>query len=148
MAGSAGVMVSRALVEMCVVGWDNLPRTLLMYQTNMLRSSESYFHTVACNHKEYQNTTVNHSLRVSAAQLSLHNMLRTGAPFANAIHRPQLLDAIDAHLARHRHHRHPYDSDSDSDSDDVVVPSADSSRLQNLLLNLLHPHHFRPNQCN
>lgn len=60
--GSAWMVLTRSFLEFSIFGWDNLPRTLLMYYTNVLSSPEGYFHTVICNHKDYQNTTVNHDL--------------------------------------------------------------------------------------
>ncbi|KAL6007431.1 hypothetical protein ACLOJK_032928 [Asimina triloba] len=61
--GSPWVILSRPFVEFCTLGWDNLPRTLLMFFTNVILSEEGYFHTVACNAPEFQNTTVNADLR-------------------------------------------------------------------------------------
>ncbi|KAG8096549.1 hypothetical protein GUJ93_ZPchr0013g35653 [Zizania palustris] len=51
--GSSWVVLSRSFLEFCLLGWDNLPRTLLMYFANFLSSSESYFHTVICNSKQW-----------------------------------------------------------------------------------------------
>ena len=60
--GSAWMMLSRPFIEYILWGWDNLPRTVLMYYANFLSSPEGYFHTVICNAEEFQNTTVNHDL--------------------------------------------------------------------------------------
>ncbi|RZC70242.1 hypothetical protein C5167_033368 [Papaver somniferum] len=60
---SPWVTLSRSFVEFCVLGWDNLPRTLLMYFTNVILSQEGYFHSVICNSPEFQNTTINSDLR-------------------------------------------------------------------------------------
>ncbi|KAL4579726.1 hypothetical protein LXL04_015889 [Taraxacum kok-saghyz] len=48
--------------EYCIIGYENLPRTLLLYYTNFVSSPEGYFQTVICNSKQYKNTTVNHDL--------------------------------------------------------------------------------------
>ncbi|KAF2306863.1 hypothetical protein GH714_022153 [Hevea brasiliensis] len=48
--------------EYCIVGWDNLPRTLLLYYANFLSSLEGYFQTLICNHEDYKNATANHDL--------------------------------------------------------------------------------------
>uniref|UniRef100_A0ACD5VS43 Uncharacterized protein n=1 Tax=Avena sativa TaxID=4498 RepID=A0ACD5VS43_AVESA len=40
--GSAWTMLSRHFVEYCVLGWDNLPRTLLLYHANLVSSPEFY----------------------------------------------------------------------------------------------------------
>ncbi|CAL9062314.1 unnamed protein product [Musa banksii] len=61
--GSPWVILSRAFVEHCIRGSDNLPRKLLMYFANVAYSMESYFQTVICNSPEFQNTTVNTDLR-------------------------------------------------------------------------------------
>ncbi|GKV38321.1 hypothetical protein SLEP1_g46245 [Rubroshorea leprosula] len=60
--GSAWMVLSRSFVEYCVWGWDNLPRTLLMYYTNFVSSPEGYFQTVICNAPEFSQTVVNHDL--------------------------------------------------------------------------------------
>lgn len=61
--GSPWVILSRSFLEYCVLGWDNMPRTLLMYFTNVILSQEGYFHSVICNAPEFKNTTVNNDLR-------------------------------------------------------------------------------------
>ncbi|TKY69279.1 Xylosyltransferase 2 [Spatholobus suberectus] len=61
--GSPWVFLSRSFLEFCIFGWDNLPRTLLMYFTNVKLSQEGYFHSVICNAPEFKNTTVNGDLR-------------------------------------------------------------------------------------
>ncbi|KAF9625585.1 hypothetical protein IFM89_024358 [Coptis chinensis] len=61
--GSPWVLLSRSFLEYCVLGWDNMPRTLLMYFTNVMLSQEGYFHSVICNSPEFKNMTVNNDLR-------------------------------------------------------------------------------------
>lgn len=56
------MVLSRSFVEYCIWGWDNLPRTLLMYYTNFVSSPEGYFQTVICNAPEFAKTAVNHDL--------------------------------------------------------------------------------------
>ncbi|VAH03689.1 unnamed protein product [Triticum turgidum subsp. durum] len=60
--GSAWTMLSRRFAEYCVMGWDNLARTLLLYHANLVSSPEFYFQTVACNSREFRNATVNSDL--------------------------------------------------------------------------------------
>ncbi|KAK6132669.1 hypothetical protein DH2020_033585 [Rehmannia glutinosa] len=60
--GSAWMILSRAFVEYCIWGWDNLPRTLLMYYSNFVSSPEGYFQTVICNAPEFVPTVVNHDM--------------------------------------------------------------------------------------
>ncbi|KAL0404668.1 UNVERIFIED_CONTAM: Beta-glucuronosyltransferase GlcAT14A [Sesamum radiatum] len=60
--GSAWTILSRSFAEYCIVGWDNLPRTLLLYYTNFVSSPEGYFQTLLCNSEDFKNKTVNHDL--------------------------------------------------------------------------------------
>ncbi|XP_074290413.1 beta-glucuronosyltransferase GlcAT14B-like [Silene latifolia] len=64
--GSAWMVLSHEFVEYLIWGWDNLPRTLLMYYTNFVSSPEGYFHTVICNAPEFAKTVVNHDLHYIA----------------------------------------------------------------------------------
>lgn len=93
------------------MGWDNLPRVLLMYYTNFVSSPEGYFHTVLCNSPEFKNTTVNHDLRYIAwdnppkqhpLALTLkdfQNMTSSGAPFARKFSKDDpVLSFIDKQL--------------------------------------------------
>lgn len=61
--GSPWLIVTRAFMEYCVQGWDNIPRKLLMYFSNTANPLGSYFHTVLCNSPDFQNTTVSNDLR-------------------------------------------------------------------------------------
>ena len=54
-AGSAWTMLSRSFAEYVTMGWDNLPRTLLLYHANIISSPEFYFQTVACNSRRFRN---------------------------------------------------------------------------------------------
>lgn len=92
--GSPWVILTRSFLEYCVYGWDNLPRKLLMYFTNVPYSIEAYFQTVICNTPEFQNTTVNTDLRyflwddppklepVFLNQSHYKPMIKSGAAFA------------------------------------------------------------------
>uniref|UniRef100_A0A453H477 Uncharacterized protein n=1 Tax=Aegilops tauschii subsp. strangulata TaxID=200361 RepID=A0A453H477_AEGTS len=108
---SAWMVLSRPFVEYLIWGWDNLPRTVLMYYANFISSPEGYFHTVACNADEFRNTTVNHDLHYIAWDnppmqhphlLTLADwdgMLASAAPFARKFRRDDpVLDRIDADL--------------------------------------------------
>uniref|UniRef100_A0A0D9VSI5 Uncharacterized protein n=1 Tax=Leersia perrieri TaxID=77586 RepID=A0A0D9VSI5_9ORYZ len=111
--GSSWVIISRSFLEFCLLGWDNLPRTLLMYFANFFSSSEGYFHTVICNSKYYQNTTVNDDLRFMAwdnpprtnpVNLTTEHfdaIANSGAPFAhNFASDNPVLDMIDTKLLK------------------------------------------------
>ncbi|KAL0739058.1 hypothetical protein Bca4012_015268 [Brassica carinata] len=109
--GSAWMVLSRSFVEYCIWGWDNLPRTLLMYYTNFLSTPEGYFQTVICNTPEYSNTVVNHDLHYISwdrppkqhpRTLNISDterMIASGAVFARKFkHNDPALDKIDTEL--------------------------------------------------
>ncbi|KAL5722118.1 hypothetical protein ACHQM5_005677 [Ranunculus cassubicifolius] len=111
--GSPWVTLSRSFLEYCILGWDNMPRTLLMYFTNVLLSQEGYFHSVVCNSPEFQNTTVNTDLRymvwdnppkMEPRYLDVDDydkMAKSGAAFARQFHRDELvLSVIDKKILR------------------------------------------------
>ncbi|XP_049412424.1 beta-glucuronosyltransferase GlcAT14B-like [Solanum stenotomum] len=114
-AGSAWMILSRAFVEYCIWGWDNLPRTLLMYYTNFVSSPEGYFQTVACNAPEFATTVINHDLHFISwdrpPKQHPHNlnindtsrMIASGAAFARKFRRDDpVLDKIDKELLRRK----------------------------------------------
>ncbi|KAH9623932.1 hypothetical protein KSS87_010520 [Heliosperma pusillum] len=109
--GSAWMMLSRPFVEYCLWGWDNLPRTVLMYYANFLSSPEGYFHSVICNVEEFKNTTVNHDLHFISwdtppkqhphflTRDDFQLMVNSNAPFARKFGRKEsVLDQIDSEL--------------------------------------------------
>ncbi|KAF0904674.1 hypothetical protein E2562_036075 [Oryza meyeriana var. granulata] len=109
--GSAWMMLTHQFMEYCIWGWDNLPRTVLMYYANFLSSPEGYFHTVICNVPEFRNTTVNHDLHFISWDnppkqhphyLTLNDfdgMVNSNAPFARKFGREDpVLDKIDQEL--------------------------------------------------
>jgi protein xylosyltransferase len=109
--GSAWVALSRDFVEYTVWGWDNLPRTLLMYYTNFVSSPEGYFQTLLCNAPRFVRTVANHDLHHiqwdvpprqhphALALADMPAMVGSGAPFARKFPRDDpVLDAIDEHL--------------------------------------------------
>jgi beta-glucuronosyltransferase len=110
-SGSAWMMLTHQFIEYCIWGWDNLPRTVLMYYANFLSSPEGYFHTVICNVPEFRNTTVNHDLHFISWDnppkqhphyLTLgdyDSMVNSNAPFARKFGREEpVLDKIDQEL--------------------------------------------------
>ncbi|MQM04744.1 hypothetical protein Taro_037546 [Colocasia esculenta] len=113
--GSAWMMLTRHFVEFCLWGWDNLPRTVLMYYANFLSSPEGYFHTVICNVDEFRNTTVNHDLHFiswdNPPKQHPHfltvgefpRMVSSNAPFARKFSRDEpVLDKVDSELLGRR----------------------------------------------
>jgi len=105
------MMLSRDFVEYCIWGWDNLPRTLLMYYTNFISTPEGYFQTVICNSPEFAHTVVNHDLHFISwdnppkqhpRTLTIEDtskMVSSNAPFARKFKRNDpVLDKIDSDL--------------------------------------------------
>ncbi|KAI3443023.1 uncharacterized protein J3R85_000375 [Psidium guajava] len=170
--GSAWVVLTKSFLEFCVWGWDNLPRTLLMYYTNFLSSPEGYFHTVVCNHKDYQNTTVNHDLHysmwdsppkqhpIALTMEHFDDMVQSGAPFARKFEKDDpVLNRIDKELLMRLDGRFTpggwcmgssragKDPCLVSGSPVVIKPTLSSRRLEKLIANLLDPETFRSKQC-
>jgi protein xylosyltransferase len=166
------VILSRGFTEYCIHGWDNLPRTLLLYYTNFVSSPESYFHTVICNSREFRNTTVNTDLRyilwdnpprqhpITLSMEHFGAMVESGAAFARKfVSGDSVLDKIDDELlGRRQGHVVPGawcighgNSDSDACSvpgdPNLLRPTAASTRLESLLLSRLSPDSFRSSQC-
>ncbi|CAK9176512.1 unnamed protein product [Ilex paraguariensis] len=112
--GSSHVILSRKLVEFSILGWDNFPRTLLLYFSNTRFSHRGYFQTLACNSKGFSNTVINSNLRciewddpgvrepLYLKSSYLKSMQASGAAFAGkfAANDPAL-DVIDS-LVLHR----------------------------------------------
>ncbi|XP_054816225.1 beta-glucuronosyltransferase GlcAT14A-like isoform X1 [Prosopis cineraria] len=109
--GSAWMVLSRSFVEYVVLGWDNLPRTLLMYYTNFVSSPEGYFQTVICNVPEMAETAVNSDLHYISWDkppkqhphvLNINDtrsMIASNAPFARKFKQDDVvLDLIDKEL--------------------------------------------------
>ncbi|KAJ7547283.1 hypothetical protein O6H91_08G078300 [Diphasiastrum complanatum] len=170
--GSAWVALTRPFVEFCIIGWENLPRTVLMYYTNFVSSPEGYFHTVICNSREFRNTTVNHDLHfimwdnppkqhpLSLGIANFENMTESGAPFARKFEKDDpVLDRIDKELLGRREGRltpggwclgssiggrDPCTVMGDAS---VLTPGPGARRFGELILNLLSPEKFRHNQC-
>ncbi|KAL8144504.1 hypothetical protein V2J09_017536 [Rumex salicifolius] len=171
--GSAWMVLSRPFIDYCIWGWDNLPRTALMYYSNFLSSPEGYFHTVICNAKEFNATAVNSDLHFISWDnppkqhphyLRLDDFSRmrdSNAPFARKFPKDDpVLDKIDAVLLS----RGPgmvvpggwcvggtengSDPCSVSGSTTVLRPTHGAKRLETLISYLLSPEKFKPNQCN
>ncbi|KAF5766005.1 putative glycosyl transferase, family 14 [Helianthus annuus] len=170
--GSAWMVLSRPFIDFCIWGWDNLPRTVLMYYANFISSPEGYFHTVICNAKEFRNTTVNSDLHFISWDnppkqhphyLTLEDMskmVESNAPFARKFHQDEpVLDKIDSDLL----FRGPDmivpggwcigSRENGSDPCSVVGnltrldPTSGAKRLEILVNSLLSDESFRPRQC-
>ncbi|KAL9223991.1 hypothetical protein vseg_000068 [Gypsophila vaccaria] len=165
--GSAWMMLSRPFVEYCLWGWDNLPRTVLMYYANFLSSPEGYFHTVICNVEEFKNTTVNHDLHFISWDTppkqhphflttdDYQQMVSSNAPFARKFGRKEsVLDKIDSELlGRDASGFVPGKWLKSENRTSTVVnttalkPGFGADRLKRLLTKLLSVENFHPRQC-
>lgn len=164
------MILTRSFVEYCIWGWDNLPRTILMYYTNFVSSPEGYFHTVICNTEEFRNTAINHDLHYiawdsppkqhpkSLTIKDFDNMVNSSAPFARKFAKDDpALDRIDRELLRRANRFAPgawcvgntengADPCSLRGDDSVFRPGPGASRLQELTEKLLSEE-FRSKQC-
>lgn len=169
-AGSAWAILSRSFVEYCIWGWDNLPRTILMYYTNFISSPEGYFHTVICNTEEYRHTAINHDLHYiawdsppkqhpkSLTIKDFDNMVNSSAPFARKFAKDDpVLAKIDKELLGRTNRFTPgswcigssegaVDPCSSVGDDSVFKPGPGAVRLKVLIKKLLS-NEFRDKQC-
>lgn len=170
--GSAWMALSRPFVDYCIWGWDNLPRTVLMYYANFLSSPEGYFHTVMCNAQEFRNTTVNHDLHFISWDnppkqhphiltiADMPRMIESNAPFARKFrHDDPVLDKIDANLLGRGQgmfvpggwcigsRKNGSDPCSVAGNSTILRPGTGAKRLENLISSLLSQENFRPRQC-
>ncbi|KAF9663629.1 hypothetical protein SADUNF_Sadunf17G0071300 [Salix dunnii] len=170
--GSAWMVLSRPFIDYTIWGWDNLPRTVLMYYANFISSPEGYFHTVICNAQEFLNTTVNSDLHFISwdnppkqhpHHLNLADMQRmidSNAPFARKF--PQddpVLDKIDSELLSRGpgmftpggwcigRRENGTDPCSAIGNTTVLRPGPGAKRLETLISTLLSNENFRPRQC-
>ncbi|KAM5581493.1 beta-glucuronosyltransferase GlcAT14B [Rosa sericea] len=170
--GSAWMALSKPFIDYCIWGWDNLPRTVLMYYANFISSPEGYFHTVICNAQEFRNTTVNTDLhfitwdnppKQHPHHLNLGDMQRmisSNAPFARKFRKDDpVLDKIDSELlfkgpgmlvpggwctGRRENGSDPC---SVIGNTTVLRPSPGAKRLELLISSLMSNENFRPKQC-
>ncbi|TXG66423.1 hypothetical protein EZV62_007698 [Acer yangbiense] len=171
--GSAWTILSRSFAEYCIVGWDNLPRTLLLYYSNFVSSPEGYFQTVACNSEDYKNTTVNHDLHYitwdnppkqhprSLGTKDFRRMVLSSRPFARKFKQNNLvLDKIDRDLLKKHRRRYTYGgwcietgkkpetcSGFHSENYGILRPGPGSRRLKNMLTRLLSARNLTRRQC-
>ncbi|CAF2166694.1 unnamed protein product [Brassica rapa subsp. narinosa] len=170
--GSAWMALSRPFIDYCIWGWDNLPRTVLMYYSNFLSSPEGYFHTVLCNAEEFRNTTVNSDLHFITwdnppkqhphhlTLADMDRMVNSNAPFARKFRREDpVLDKIDEELLNRGFgmptpggwcigsHENGTDPCAVIGDTDVIRPGPGARRLESLVTSLLSTENFRPKQC-
>ena len=155
------------------MGWDNLPRTLLLYYTNFVSSPEGYFQTLICNSADYKNTTANHDLHYitwdnppkqhprSLGLKDYRKMVLSSRPFARKFKKNDpVLDKIDRELLKMRRRgqfsfggwcslaeKHKSCSGLRSENYGVLNPGPGSRRLKNLLTKIVSDRIFYKQQC-
>ncbi|KAJ6836418.1 beta-glucuronosyltransferase GlcAT14B-like [Iris pallida] len=169
--GSAWVMLTRSFLEYCIWGWENLPRTLLMYYANFVSSPEGYFHTVVCNADDFRGTAISHDLHYiawdhppkqhprSLSGKDFDKMVESGAPFARKFPRNDpVLDRIDRELLGRSEGRFTPggwcigEADGGEDpcavrgNDSVFKPGSGAERLEKLMKKLTSEE-FRNGSC-
>ncbi|KAL7100820.1 hypothetical protein ACP275_08G019200 [Erythranthe tilingii] len=170
--GSAWMVLSRPFIDYVIWGWDNLPRTVLMYYANFISSPEGYFHTIICNAREFRNTTVNSDLHFISwdnppkqhphylNSEDMQKMVESNAPFARKFHHNEpVLDKIDEELLFRGKDRfvpggwciggteNGTDPCSVVGNTTVLRPTGGAKRLENIMSSLLSDDNFRPRQC-
>ncbi|WVZ59064.1 hypothetical protein U9M48_009265 [Paspalum notatum var. saurae] len=173
--GSAWTMLSRPFAEYVTMGWDNLPRTLLLYHANIVSSPEFYFQTVACNSRRFRNATANHDMHfirwdtppkqhpLYLTARDYRRMLLSGAPFARKFREGDaVLDRIDRDILHRREEPAAQFSYGGWCSEEgvalcsnpqepgrkgAVKAGSGSRRLKALLRKALSAKNFRKQQC-
>ncbi|MCD7453594.1 hypothetical protein HAX54_021537 [Datura stramonium] len=162
--GSPWMVLSRAFMEHCIKGWDNLPRKLLMYYANVVSPLESYFHTVLCNSPEFRNTIVNQDLRCSLPinVSNYDNLVNKWAIFARPFKEGDpTLDELDRRIlyrppqglvrgkwCNYGGHNSSCSNSNTWDDIDSLDPGFYGKKLQNILSKFTaKDHHMVTNHC-
>lgn len=170
--GSPWIVLSRGFLEFCILGWDNLPRILLMYFNNAILPQEVYFHSVICNSPDFKNTTVNSDLRYMIWDnppkmephflntLDYNQMVQSGAAFGRQFHKDDpVLDMVDENiLKRGRNRAAPgawctgrkswwMDPCSQWGDVNVLKPGPQAKKFQESMTGLLDDINTQSNQC-
>ncbi|XP_072989088.1 beta-glucuronosyltransferase GlcAT14A isoform X2 [Typha latifolia] len=168
--GSSSVILSRKFIEYCILGTDNLPRTLLMYYSNMPSPQTNYFQTVLCNSPEFNRKIVNDNLHYVTWDTSpdkeprllnvsdLGNMTQSGAVFGTRFTKDDpVLDRIDQEvLSRGPSKIVPggwclggghTDPCSIWGNPDILRPGPGARKLTNVIVQLLSDKSFHSHQC-
>ncbi|WCJ43551.1 Core-2/I-branching beta-1 6-N-acetylglucosaminyltransferase family protein [Euphorbia peplus] len=171
--GSAWTILSRSFAEYSIIGYDNLPRTLLLYYTNFVSSPEGYFQTLICNSQDFKNTTANNDLHYitwdtppkqhprSLGLKDYRKMVQSNRPFARKFKKNDpVLDKIDRELLRRYNGQFSYGgwctgsgkrqkacSGLQDENNGVLKPGLGSRRLKSLLSKVVLEKNFSKRQC-
>ncbi|XP_065627889.1 beta-glucuronosyltransferase GlcAT14A-like [Quercus suber] len=169
-AGSSFSVLSRNFIDFCILGTDNLPRTLLMYFANTPSSLSNYFPTILCNSHKFNRTVINNNLLYATFDKSSYDeprllsssdfevMIQSGAAFATRFKSDDpVLDRIDREilgrspgnvvpggwcLGESGNHTCSVWGDSN-----VLRPSLGARRLEKRIVELLSNGTFRSHHC-
>ncbi|XP_074559330.1 beta-glucuronosyltransferase GlcAT14A [Curcuma longa] len=168
--GSSSVILSRKFLEHCILGTDNLPRTLLMYYANTPSPQTNYFQTVLCNSPAFNRTIVNHHLHYLEQDASpkkklrllilddLKNMTISGAAFGARFSKDDpVLDHIDKEILSRDPGRivpggwclggSHGDPCAVWGKPDVLTPGPGATRLARSIADMLSDERFHAQQC-
>ncbi|GAB4843697.1 hypothetical protein Ancab_013661 [Ancistrocladus abbreviatus] len=166
--GSSMSVLNRKFVEFCILGTENLPRTLLMYLANTPSSLVHYFPTILCN-SQFKTTTVNHSLvyatfdkpsKVEPLPVSVYDfedIVQSGSAFATQFPlNDPVLDRIDLEiLSRSPGKAVPggwclgksNDTCATWGDANILRPGPGAKRLEKLIVQLLSNGSYQSQQC-
>lgn len=169
--GSSSAILNRAFIEFCILGTDNLPRTLMMYLANTPSSFPNYFPTVLCNSRHFNKTIVNHNLQYASFEKASNveeprrlsssdfdDMFQSGAAFATQFQvNDAVLDRIDQELLGRRSGKivpggwclgeAGNDTCSVWGDADVLRPGGGAKRLEKRIVELLSNGTLQAHQC-
>ncbi|KAK4750345.1 hypothetical protein SAY87_027794 [Trapa incisa] len=166
--GSSFNILSRSFVEHCILGTDNLPRTLLMYLSNTPSSITNYFQSILCNSHQFKRTVINHNLQYAAfnptekpRELNVSDfdaLVSSGAAFASHLGSDDLvLDRIDKEILDRVQDRpvpggwclgQPSNSTCMVWGDaSVLRPGPGARRLEKLMVKMLSDDAYLSRQC-
>ncbi|KAL6971154.1 hypothetical protein U1Q18_030834 [Sarracenia purpurea var. burkii] len=165
--GSSSVVLSRKVIDFCIVGTENLPRTLLMYLSNTPSSASVYFPTLLCNSQQFNRTIINHGLQYASfddkqearplKSPDFHDLIQSRAAFASPfLQDDPVLDRIDREILS-RTPGKPVPGgwclgESNNSCDvwgdaDILRPGPGARRLEKLIVTLLSNGTFWSHQC-
>ncbi|KAK8539459.1 hypothetical protein V6N12_043085 [Hibiscus sabdariffa] len=169
--GSTFTMLTRTFIEFCILGTDNLPRTLLMYLANMPYPFTNYFPTILCNTDKFKRTVINHNLQYVASNASSSSkkpslidsaefdaMIQSGDAFATEFQFDNpVLDRIDRKLLKRKPGRvvpggwclgvFINDTCSVWGDADILRPGPGAKRLEKRIVGLLSDDRILSRQC-
>ncbi|KAK2983942.1 hypothetical protein RJ640_005808 [Escallonia rubra] len=165
---SPSAILSRKFMEFCILGTDNLPRTVLMYLANTASAQSVYFPTIICNSRQFYRTIINHSLQYSIvddkqeprplSSNDFDDLMESGAAFASTfLPDDPVLGRIDQEVLR-RNPGNPVpggwclgepgnDTCTIWGDADVLRPGPGARRIEKHITGLLSNGTFRSRQC-